>query len=112
MGGIVISYPQGDKTLDSALASREPLRHFPEMFFLILWLALVGIARGESPTADPASSQVKTVDPDWAQKAVWYQIFPERFHNGDPKNDPTPDYARVPDRIRSKWGMIPWTKEW
>jgi cyclomaltodextrinase len=26
--------------------------------------------------------------PDWAQRAVWYQIFPERFRNGDKANDP------------------------
>jgi glycosidase len=28
------------------------------------------------------------VTPQWAQHAVWYQIFPERFRNGDPSNDP------------------------
>lgn len=26
--------------------------------------------------------------PDWAKGAVYYQIFPERFRNGNPKNDP------------------------
>lgn len=26
--------------------------------------------------------------PEWAASAVVYQIFPERFHNGDPMNDP------------------------
>ncbi len=26
--------------------------------------------------------------PDWAKRAVWYQIFPERFRNGDAGNDP------------------------
>ena len=26
--------------------------------------------------------------PDWARGAVWYQIFPDRFANGDPSNDP------------------------
>lgn len=25
--------------------------------------------------------------PDWAKGAVWYQIFPDRFCNGDPDND-------------------------
>jgi glycosidase len=28
------------------------------------------------------------VTPDWAKDAVWYQIFPERFRNGEPANDP------------------------
>ncbi len=31
---------------------------------------------------------VKFATPDWAKEAVWYQIFPERFRNGDPANDP------------------------
>ncbi len=27
--------------------------------------------------------------PDWVQDAVFYQIFPDRFANGDPSNDPS-----------------------
>ena len=26
--------------------------------------------------------------PTWAKETIWYQIFPERFANGDPSNDP------------------------
>lgn len=26
--------------------------------------------------------------PDWVRRTVWYQIFPDRFANGDPENDP------------------------
>lgn len=26
--------------------------------------------------------------PEWVKKTIWYQIFPERFKNGNPKNDP------------------------
>lgn len=26
--------------------------------------------------------------PYWVQDAIFYQIFPDRFHNGDPSNDP------------------------
>jgi cyclomaltodextrinase len=36
--------------------------------------------------------------PDWAKHAIWYQIFPERFRNGDPSNDPQPVRA-----WRSEW---------
>ncbi len=77
----------------------------PRLVCLLL-LPLALVAHGEPPS-DP-----DVADAGWAQKAVWYQIFPERFRNGDPNNDPTAAYARVPDHIRSKWGMIPWTKEW
>lgn len=33
------------------------------------------------------------VTPDWAKDAVWYQVFPERFRNGEVSNDP-PDMQR------------------
>lgn len=40
--------------------------------------------------------------PDWAKGAVWYQIFPERFRNADPNNDP---------HGRGVFQM-PWTADW
>jgi len=38
--------------------------------------------------------------PGWARGAVYYQIFPDRFRNGDPSNDPTDVYpwGSNPDR--------------
>ena len=36
--------------------------------------------------------------PQWAKGVVWYQIFPERFRNGDTTNDPT---------LKSIEGLIP-----
>ncbi|MBA4493234.1 alpha-glycosidase [Paenactinomyces guangxiensis] len=35
--------------------------------------------------------------PDWANEAVVYQIFPERFHNGDKSNDPERTEPWTPD---------------
>jgi cyclomaltodextrinase len=32
---------------------------------------------------------VSPSSPDWVQDAVFYQIFPDRFRNGDPANDPS-----------------------
>lgn len=34
------------------------------------------------------AEQDRFVTPDWVHDTVVYQIFPERFHNGDPSNDP------------------------
>lgn len=54
------------------------------------------------------------------EKAVVYQIFPERFCNGDPSNDPegTLEWGGVPERlnafggdIRGITGKIPYLKE-
>lgn len=38
-------------------------------------------------TARSVNAQTSFV-PDWAKDAIFYQIFPERFANGDPTNDP------------------------
>ncbi|MBU6257862.1 MAG: hypothetical protein KGL18_14420 [Burkholderiales bacterium] len=35
--------------------------------------------------------------PRWAADAVYYGIFPDRFRNGDPSNDPRPGVARYHD---------------
>ncbi|MET0771661.1 MAG: alpha-amylase family glycosyl hydrolase [Candidatus Limnocylindrales bacterium] len=35
--------------------------------------------------------------PDWTRGAVVYQVFPDRFANGDPTNDPSPDATPGPD---------------
>ena len=35
--------------------------------------------------------------PAWARDAIYYQIFPDRFRNGDPSNDPVPGRDRYRD---------------
>lgn len=46
--------------------------------------------------------------PEWSKGAVWYQIFPERFHNADTSNDPTAERINAPDG----WEISPWTGDW
>lgn len=52
--------------------------------------------------------------PDWAKSAVWYQIFPERFCNGDKSNDPKlKDISGAwPHDAVSAWQIHPWTSDW
>jgi glycosidase len=52
--------------------------------------------------------------PAWAADAVWYQIFVERFRNGDPSNDPTAhDIEGVTDeRPPAGWRPTPWGQDW
>ena len=68
---------------------------------------------GEAP--EPESRQTSALDvPAWAGDAVWYQIFVERFRNGDPSNDPTLDDMRGswPDLRPDGWKPTPWTQDW
>ncbi len=55
-----------------------------------------------------------TFTPDWARRVVWYQIFPERFHNGDPRNDSDlNDLAGAwPHDLTAPWQIHPWTSDW
>jgi glycosidase len=55
-----------------------------------------------------------TFTPLWAKQAVWYQIFPERFCNGDPNNDPTLADLRgaYPHDVTSAWQIHPWASDW
>jgi cyclomaltodextrinase / maltogenic alpha-amylase / neopullulanase len=58
--------------------------------------------------AQPASGQTGNNVPEWSMGLVWYQIFPERFHNGDPSNDPVPARINAPEG----WEVTPWTGDW
>ena len=48
--------------------------------------------------AQPEVAPASVVVPSWVKDAVFYQIFPERFANGDPSNDPpgTEPWGGVP----------------
>lgn len=52
--------------------------------------------------------------PGWAKEVIWYQIFPERFSNGDPTNDPTlaDTHGSWPHDDSSAWHISPWTSDW
>ncbi len=53
--------------------------------------------------------------PAWAKQAIWYQIFVERFYNGDPSNDPKPENMDSPpvNQITPPgWSVTPWTHDW
>jgi len=61
----------------------------------------------------PAFSKPTNV-PEWAVDAIWYQIFPERFRNGDKSNDPTIETLEGtwPYDKQTWWEITPWTDDW
>lgn len=52
--------------------------------------------------------------PEWSKGVLWYQIFPERFCNGDVTNDP--QLADIkgswPHNDTAAWEISPWTSDW
>ena len=61
----------------------------------------------------PSFSQIDFT-PNWSKGVVWYQIFPERFYNGDPSNDPkvSDQTGAYPFDATSDFQIHPWTSDW
>jgi cyclomaltodextrinase / maltogenic alpha-amylase / neopullulanase len=52
------------------------------------YLLLLGCNQQNHSVKTPVEKPFYPV-PEWAKTAIWYQIFVERFRNGDRSNDPT-----------------------
>ncbi len=78
---------------------------------VICLIFLVQFTHADSPKTDQPTADFV---PQWAKKVVWYQIFPERFRNGDASNDPTLEdiQGAYPDDNKSLWKIHPWTSDW
>ncbi|NMH64078.1 alpha-amylase [Shewanella sp. SHSM-M6] len=52
--------------------------------------------------------------PEWAKSVVWYQIFPERFRDGDATNNPelTDILGADPVEPPKQWHIHPWGSDW
>ena len=76
--------------------------------------ALAGAACGTAKTRPSAEPAAALEVPPWSGDAIWYQIFVERFRNGDPGNDPTAhDIAGVTDQAPPRgWQPTPWGHDW
>ncbi len=94
-----------------------PMRRASDLAGFDLWTARVRTGSPElrysfTVTDGSASHETETYEaelapdplqtPGWAMGAVWYQIFPERFRNGNPLNDPRRDSVY----------LMPWNAHW
>lgn len=59
-----------------------------------------------------SSFSLIVAQPQWAKGIVWYQIFPERFYNGDVKNDPGPEKVFRDRTVPEFWSLHKWTSSW
>lgn len=75
-------------------------------FCLLLPLLAATVPAEENPGA-----KLNNV-PDWGKSAIWYQVFPERFRNGDPSNDPTRETLEMHFPNVGGWRVTPWTGDY
>ena len=83
-------------------------RRIQHALFVLTLIAQVTI--GQAGMAESTFTR----PPAWAQEAVWYQIFVERFRNGDPTNDPRPEFMQGadPGSVPSDWTVTSWNHDW
>ena len=75
----------------------------------LFYVALIFNCQAQETTTDPGEFV-----PNWVKSAIWYQIFPERFRNGDPSNDPLVKdiLGADPQEPPQHWERHPWTSDW
>ncbi|MCF7824179.1 MAG: glycoside hydrolase family 13 protein [Candidatus Marinimicrobia bacterium] len=81
---------------------------------LLLVLVLWNCAAQTTQTIIKSETLTNYKVPEWSKEAIWYQIFPDRFRNGDTENDPdvkslsgTWPYANP-----EGWQVSPWGSDW
>jgi glycosidase len=100
--------------MDDTGRNMEPFGPFCRLCHLIISVLVLWVKNLKSNIKNLKSKMVIMTDtfspPEWACRAVWYQIFPERFCNGDPSNDPTADSLEIPSI--HNWECSSWTEDW
>lgn len=83
-------------------------------YIFLIVLVFISCQSSEKQKDSKTSNPSFDAPPEWAKEAIWYQIFAERFRNGDPQNDPSPDDIRgaYPGFVPEKWAITPWTQDW
>ncbi|MDZ7806692.1 MAG: glycoside hydrolase family 13 protein [Gracilimonas sp.] len=75
---------------------------------ILLWFVLLIIIQACSGSETEREPRGSYDAPEWAEGIVWYQIFPERFRDGDTDNQPDRARARGPEG----WKITEWTQDW
>lgn len=87
---------------------------FKSLLPLFIGMALLG-SSCQNEEQREKSETVLTEPPAWAAEVVWYQIFVERFNNGDTTNDPTSAEIEIPAlnvKAPEGWRTTPWAQDW
>ena len=105
--------------MDSEPIFQEELKRFSDFnwipsFMLSLSKSIytaLGILYG---LLSPAYGTPFDQPPEWSRNAIWYQIFVERFENGDSSNDPRPIdmEGSYPGFVPPGWKITPWKHDW
>jgi cyclomaltodextrinase len=82
--------------------------------FFLVFILIFSACGPQQPKNTSLVDKTLASVPEWSKEAIWYQIFVERFRNGDTLNDPTPAdmYGSYPDNYPPDWKITPWGHDW
>ena len=83
-------------------------------FFPLVWFMVMTTVVAQQLYAQPEMAPPSAAVPSWVHDAIFYQIFPERFRNGDSRNDPQVNDIRGawPHEEPAEWNVSSWTGDW
>jgi alpha-glucosidase len=97
---------------ETEVAIHQPLMHY--RFALeaddgVWWLNAAGAGGFDPLDANDFKILAGATMPEWLYEAIFYQIFPDRFANGNPANDPQPTETtyRGHGPQTFPWGTLP-----
>ncbi len=69
---------------------------------------------GNSNSKNKVAQKDISYVPEWSRNAIWYQVFVERYRNGDSSNDPKiiDIQGTYPDETPEGWKITPWGHDW
>lgn len=84
------------------------------IIYYLLGIVLIVLSACQADSTPDSSVSHHPEVPSWAKEAIWYQIFVERFRNGDPSNDPTPEDMKgaFVESPPANWSITPWSHDW
>ena len=92
------------------------MKLFRNILTLVIILFFLSCKNAEinKNVSEVSISNSKEFVPQWAKTVVWYQIFPERFRDGDKKNNPTVKdiIGADPQELPKTWQIHPWGSDW
>lgn len=83
------------------------------IFLLLICYSCSDKTKTETPAVAKETTPFNE-PPQWAQEAIWYQLFVERFRNGDDTNNPTLTNIEGSwfDPFPDSWAVTKWGHDW
>ena len=84
------------------------------LFRILVFITFIMAGYSSDTKRSKVAATAFEKSPKWAREAIWYQIFVERFRNGNPNINPTLKTCEngLIDALPPDWEISPWGQNW